>query len=205
MAVLSNKVEAVIAAAGFSSRAGGWKPAFDLGGLSIVEHCVRGLSPFCSRIIVVGGYFFNALCELLQEYHQVELVFNPDYETGMLSSVQQGFRLVREPRFFFIPGDYPFVSSFVYETLLQKEGDVIIPSHRGITGHPVLFQTEAARELLSRKSCASLREFVFSRKYIVVELPDPGILIDIDTEEDYRRAAGILKNGLFYHRSHQPR
>lgn len=110
-------VEGVIIAAGFSSRAGGWKMAFNIGGITVIERCVLGMVQNCSRIFVIGGSRFYLLQELLpkQKYPMVELIFNRNYHQGMFSSVLTGFRQVRESRFYFIPGDYPLVSSYVYE------------------------------------------------------------------------------------------
>lgn len=189
-------VEGVVVAGGFSSRAGGWKMAFDLGGLTVLQRCVLTMSSFCSRVIVVGGDRYRSLPRLLskEKYPLVELVYNADYPQGMFSSVLTGFREVRAPRFFFIPGDYPLVSPSVYRKLLSQEGEAIIPSYQGDTGHPVLFQTAAITELTSRPGkYNNLREFIASRQHQYVEVADPGILLDIDTREDYQKASRHLE------------
>lgn len=185
-----SKIEAVVVAAGLSSRASGWKPGFKIGGLTVIERCILGMVPFCSRIIVVGGLRFDCLKELLpkQKYPMVELVYNRDYRKGMLTSVREGFRRVRTDRFFFIPGDYPLVSTRVYQALLQVEAEVVIPSFEGVTGHPVLFETYIAKELLLMPQCPSLREFIQICNTCIVEVNDPGVLMDIDMPEDYLEA-----------------
>lgn len=181
----------MIVAAGFSSRANGWKMAFDIGGLTVIERCVLGMAPYCSRIFVIGGDRFNILQGLLPKlkYPAVELIFNPNYHHGMFSSILAGFRRVRATKFFFIPGDYPLVSGIVYKMLLKQDGAIIIPSYQGVTGHPVLFQTDIIKGLLNvPNKFGNLREFLVSQSYRTIEVPDQGILMDIDTKQDYRRA-----------------
>ncbi len=185
-------VEAVVVAAGLSSRAGGWKPAFDLGGLTVIERCLLGMYQYCSRIVVVGGYRFDSLVKILEKYEKVELVYNQDYEEGMLSSVLKGFGQIRGPRFFYLPGDYPLISQTVYETLLKQDEEIVIPAFQGITGHPVLFQTKVVKLLLDSPKYLNLREFIASREKTIVEVADPGVLIDIDTKEDYRQIVGCF-------------
>lgn len=184
-------VEGVIVAAGFSSRAQGWKPAFELGGVTVIERCVLGMAPYCSRISVVGGERFAQLEALLpkSKYPAVELIYNPHYPEGMFTSVLTGFRQVRAGRFFFLPGDYPLIAKTVYAALLHHEGEIVIPTCQGLSGHPVLFATAAIRELIRfPHHYAHLRQFIASRQPQWVEVADPGILMDIDTPEDYRRA-----------------
>lgn len=193
-----NGIEGVVVAAGFSSRAGGWKMAFDIGGVTVIERLILGMVPFCSRIIVVGGYHFELLKRLLpkQKYPAVELIYHDDYPKGMFSSVLAGFRQVRAPRFFFIPGDYPLVSSDVYQMLLMREGEIIIPCYQGTTGHPLLFQTKRIEDLFAVPSNYSiLREFVVSHKPIIVEVADPGITMDLDTWDDYLNAIHYFETG----------
>ena len=190
-------VEGVVIAAGFSSRAGGWKMAFEIGGLTVIERCVLGMVQFCSRIFVIGGDRFNTLQGLLPKpkYPTVELVYNHNYEKGMFASVLTGFRQVDAPRFFFIPGDYPLVSTKVYEILLKQVGEIVIPSYQGVTGHPVLFQTKIIKDLFAvSNKYANLRQFITSRNHHIVEVADPGIVMDIDTREDYWRAARYYCN-----------
>jgi molybdenum cofactor cytidylyltransferase len=191
-------IEAVVVAAGFSSRAGAWKMSLDIGGVTVIERLILGMIPYCSRIIVVGGYQFDLLQGLLpkQKYPMVNLIYHDDYPKGMYSSVLTGFRQVHGPRFFFIPGDYPFISGGIYQILLKQEGEIIIPSYRGATGHPVLFQVKAVEGLISNSSrYNNLRQYIAAYSPRIVEVPEPGILMDIDTWEDYLTAIRYFESG----------
>ncbi|HBL37425.1 MAG TPA: molybdopterin-guanine dinucleotide biosynthesis protein A [Firmicutes bacterium] len=179
--------EGVIIAAGYSSRAEGWKPGFRLGGKTLIDHCIEGMYPFCSRIVVVGGYRFTALARIVEKYERVELCYNRHFEAGMFSSVVAGFQQMRKPGFFYLPGDVPLVSQGVYAKLLQAKGEIVIPAVRGMTGHPVLFRQTDVKKTLRAFSYQSLREYINSQPHTIVDVHDPGILSDLDTPEDYRQ------------------
>ncbi|HEX9059620.1 MAG TPA: NTP transferase domain-containing protein, partial [Clostridia bacterium] len=106
-------IEGIILAAGFSSRAGAYKLTLDLGGKTVIERCIEGMYDTCSSILVVGGYQIKNLAPVLEKYSKAMLVYNKNFEDGMLSSIVEGFKHVKGDRTFMIPGDYPFVDKYV--------------------------------------------------------------------------------------------
>lgn len=180
-------IEGVVLAAGYSSRAGTFKLELDIGGKTVIEHCIEGMYDICSRIIVVGGYQIHRIIEILKEYPKAEVVLNSRYAEGMFTSVKEGMRHVRGDRFFFTPGDYPMISRMVCQRLLTVEGDIILPAYGGRKGHPVLMMGRLAKELLMEPDSLSLRDFIHRKGYRVLEVEEEGILTDIDTQEDYKR------------------
>jgi len=188
-------VEGVIAAGGLSSRMGVHKLLLDLGGVTLIEKCLKAMYDQCERIIVVGGYNVSSIEKIMRKYSRVEVVFNPDYQQGMFSSVKEGCKHVRAARFFFTPADYPMIKKSTYTNLLAVNGDIVLPSYQGLTGHPVLMQTTLIKELLS-KDYANLRNFIISKSFIKIELNDPGVLIDVDTMEDYLKVKRMLESGV---------
>lgn len=188
------EVEGVIAAAGLSSRMGAHKLLLDLGGQTLIEKCLEAMYDQCEHIIVVGGYRVNAIENIMQKYSRVEVVFNPDYQQGMFSSVKEGFKHVKAERFFFAPADYPMINKSTYTNLLAVNGDIVIPSYQGATGHPVLLKTALIKQLHS-EDYTNLREFIISKSFINIELNDPGVLIDVDTVEDYLRLKECWNQG----------
>jgi molybdenum cofactor cytidylyltransferase len=187
---MNRNIEAVILAAGYSSRAEVFKLELDLGGKTVIERCIEGMSPFCSRIIVVAGYKMETIAAILGKYPQVEIVFNSRYAEGMFTSVKEGMRHVRGRRFFFTPGDYPLISPEVCKQLLTREGEIVIPVFKGRKGHPVLFAGRIAGEILLMADTSNLRDFIYQKGFQTLTVDDEGILIDLDTQEDYR---GILE------------
>ena len=94
-------IEAVVLAAGYSSRAGTFKLNLDIAGKTVIERCVEGMVDICSRIVVVGGYQIDMIVEVLQKYPKLEVVLNSRYAEGMFTSVKEGMRHVQGDRFFF--------------------------------------------------------------------------------------------------------
>lgn len=180
-------VEAVILAAGYSSRAGTFKMALDIGGKTVIERCINGMTEFCTRIIVVGGYQIDRLRDIVKDLPKVEVYENRQYPAGMFTSVKEGMRHVHSDRFFFTPGDYPSISPEVCRKLLTVSGKIIIPVFNGRKGHPVLFTNEVAQEILGEDDSSNLRDYIQRHQFQTLEVDDEGILIDIDTPDDYRK------------------
>ncbi|NLJ40576.1 MAG: nucleotidyltransferase family protein [Clostridiales bacterium] len=178
-------IEGVILAAGLSRRAGTCKMLLDIEGKTLIERCILGMYGVCSRIIVVVGHYYRDIAGVISRYNKVTMVYNPDYLDGMFSSVRIGFKNVSGDRFFFIPGDYPYIKERIYREMLKKDGGIIIPVHKGRKGHPILVRTSIAKEMLSSIKYRTLREFIEDKGYTAVDVNDTGILSDIDTMADY--------------------
>ncbi|HWP96640.1 MAG TPA: nucleotidyltransferase family protein [Syntrophomonadaceae bacterium] len=177
-------VEGVVLAAGFSSRVGVNKLLLELGGRSILDRCLGSMKQVCSRIIIVGGHRILELEASLKPSPQLEIVFNEDYAEGMFSSVQKGIRQVREERFFLCPGDYPLIKEQTYIDLLSQEGQIIVPTCQDRPGHPVLIASRLIQDILGG-GYSSLKDFIKLHSPTLLEVPDPGIHMDVDTLEDY--------------------
>lgn len=185
-------IEGIILAAGFSSRAGTYKLTLELNGKTIIERCIEGMYDACSKIIVIGGYNIEKLTRIIDKYSKVKLMYNENYQTGMFSSVIKGYSQTEGDKVFMIPGDYPLVSHDVYKRLFKTNENIVIPTYKGIKGHPVFMNRKMINLLLSSENIRSLREFIASQKFIVHEVECPGILMDIDTPEDYINAQEYL-------------
>lgn len=186
--------EGLIAAAGKSQRTGSsYKMELNFDGKTLLEKCIESMMPFCSRVVVVGGHNIDILREMLSGYRIVQLVENCEFEKGMFSSIQQGARHIRSGRFFFIPGDYPCVSAGVYRRMLGCHSDVVVPVYGKRSGHPVLLNSNLIQELLEGGH-TNLRDFIASKSIIRVDVDCPGILLDVDTLEDYAKALDMTRS-----------
>lgn len=191
-------VEGVVLAAGASSRtAPENKLALPLAGHSVLERSLQGMRPFCDHIYVVTGFFSAAVEGILKEYKDITLVYNPEYEAGMYRSVKAGIIRTHADAVFLLPGDCPFADAEVYRALLSTTGDVVVPLWRGRAGHPVLLRHPAVTALLADRNCGSLRAYISAWGPAQVEVDCPGILKDIDTQEDYRAAleSSVVQEG----------
>jgi len=181
----ASDADAVILAAGLSTRAGRWKMALPLGDRTVLQRCIDSVRETACHIWVVTGWQAGRVAALLQGEPKVELVPNPHYQQGMFSSIQAGLARVQAPRAFLTPGDYAFIAPAVYDRMLQVQAEVVIPTYRGKKGHPVLLGQIAIAEILALPGDAILRDYIQGRGFAALEVEDDGILLDVDTPQDY--------------------
>lgn len=137
-------VSAVILAAGFSSRMKDFKPLLPVGGTTMVEAAIHLFKANqITDIIVVTGHN-SGLLEPCVKNAGARPVFNPDYASGMLTSIQKGIKNIRPNHsgFFLLPVDIPAIRpSTVYRMIqaFQTTADhVIMPYFDATPGHPPL-------------------------------------------------------------------
>lgn len=176
-------VNGVILAAGKSTRFPEYKLIQEINETTVLESCVKTMMPYVDSIVVVTGYEHQRIEMLLKQYGKVTCIYNPDYESGMFSSIKQGLKHISGDRFFLIPGDQPIIKSSTYETLLTYEGEVIIPSFHYKSGHPILLDKKT-KDVIIHSSADTLRDVLshFNKTYANVN--DPYILKDIDTKDE---------------------
>ncbi|MFH1086621.1 MAG: NTP transferase domain-containing protein [Chloroflexota bacterium] len=184
--------DGVILAAGYSSRAGAFKLALPLGGRAVIQRAVEGMAPFVRRILVVTGHHAERVAALVADHPQVTLVHNEGYAAGMLSSIQAGAAQVSAPRFFLLPGDHPLIAPDVCRRLLAVAALVVQPTYGGHGGHPILLASALIPEILALPADATLRDLLRRTPSVRVEVEDDGILLDLDTSDDYARLAQRL-------------
>ncbi len=166
---------------------GRWKPILPFGESTIIQTVVANALAACERVILVTGYRSEEMASLFRKWPRVLLVENPDWQSGMFSSIQRAAREVRTPYFFVALGDMPWVKPSIFEALLAcPAADVVFPVFQGRRGHPVLFSDGARREVLRADPATKDMKTLASRMQ-AGELPveDEAILRDIDTAEDY--------------------
>ena len=186
---------AVIPAAGLSSRMGAFKPLLPFDGATVIEAAVGSVTPYIQTAAAVLGNRAGELDALLQRRFGKLLttVVNPDYaSTDMLTSVKLGLRAMGEcDAFFLLPGDMPAIPAAVFEALCGAyDGgcDVIYPVAGGRRGHPPLISARLIPDILAYEGEGGLRAILAGRQVRTVEVPDRGVLTDLDTPEDYERA-----------------
>jgi len=195
-------IAAIILAAGRSSRMGRSKallPHLD-GKTTFVAHAVRELrAAGLPVILVVGRHDDDALRAAVVEL-QAEFVSNPDPDRGQLSSLVAGLDVAdhtyRAEAVVVLPVDVPLVTAAGIRTLCSRAagGRVFIlrSASGGRHGHPVLFTREVFNELRHADPELGARSVVRAdpSRVVDVEVGEPGVLVDVDTPDDYRRAFG---------------
>lgn len=182
---MTGSFEAVVLAAGRSSRAGTFKPALDCGGIPLVVRVVRAFSGVCRRVWVVTGYLGDRVEALVADEPLVEVVHNDDWQDGMFSSLQVGVARVTADRFFVTPGDLPLVAPPVVSGLAAQHGPLVVPVWAGRGGHPILLERIWAETILAADRFSDLRAVLDGAPRAEYWAPDDAVLRDIDTCDDY--------------------
>jgi len=85
-----------------------------------------------------------------------------------------------------LPADMPLVlpASMLAVARQLEHHPVAYAQHRGRRGHPVAFSAELYSELAMLSGDEGARRLIARYPAVGVELDDPGVLVDIDTEAD---------------------
>lgn len=191
------RLGAIVLAAGESKRMGILnKLLLPIQGKSMVRRTTElALSIQPKRVVVVTGHQSEFVEEELSGL-QVEVVFNPDYEKGMMTSLQKGVRVLDDSvdGYMVFLSDLPFVQTETLR-LLQRRFEamsapsLIAPSHNGMRGHPVILSAHYRQEILDRQILlekgAGFLFYRHSQCVHTVEVSTPSVRHDIDTFQEY--------------------
>jgi putative nucleotidyltransferase with HDIG domain len=196
------KIGAVIAVAGLSSRMEEFKPLLRVGDVPLLERCILTLRKAgVEAIFAVTGHRADEVRPVLERYGVTE-VHNPRYrEEDMLFSVCKGLReaLGSCQGVLFLPGDVALFSAFSVRQIVAagRKSELVLPTCGGKQGHPVWLGPSCLRHVLAhtweRGLKEALTDFALRDGATELELPDPGLLLDVDTEADY---CALLKYDL---------
>ena len=188
------QVDCIITAAGLSSRMGQWKMMLPWRGETILDVSIKNALQFCSRIILVSGFRAQELHERYALHPQITLVYNPDYQQGLFSSVRSGASQVRSDYCFISLGDLPCLPAALFQTLWQQRGDsALLPQYQGVPGHPILIASTQLRQLITCDQPGSMRKRLLNSRHRCLELDYPQMILDIDTPADFIRLENQYK------------
>lgn len=186
---------AIILAAGESRRMGKPKLLLPYGDGTIIETVIgQTVRSKADNVLVVLGSDKEKISMQIRNY-PVEISENPEFRSGMLSSIQCGFKTLPENTHaaLVLLGDQPMIPSSVIDKIIdayrQSEKGIVIAVYNGKRGHPILFEMKYRSEVEQLISGSSLRDLTHkhSEDILEVEVDAPGILRDIDTMNDYNK------------------
>ena len=189
---------AVVVAAGYSRRMGAFKPLLPFGSTTVIERVITTIREAgIDTIGVVVGWNAEMLIPVLERCG-APWIRNEHFAEGMYTSIQAGVRSLPADvgAFFLFPGDMPLVRSATLRRLAaewdERPGGILYPRHEGKGGHPPLIAADYIPVILAAEPAGGLRQLLRQHAHAArhVECADPGVLIDLDTPDEYQQLTG---------------
>lgn len=195
------EVVGVIPCAGVSARMGESKALLDADGRSFLERVVVSLRDGgCGSVLVVVQDISGPVGVLADRLGAMP-VYNPDPRDGPISSVRAAIARLREDgrdagAVAICPVDHPSIRPDTVSKLIDvfraARAPIVVPTYEYRGGHPIIFDSSLFDELLEPVLPDGAR--TVTRRHpdslMRVSVTDPGVLLDLDTPEDYRRHFG---------------
>ena len=220
----NTKFEGILLAAGLSKQMNVWKPGIEIEGVPILIRALIPMVQACNRVVVVGGYNYEALVGLVkdstalskEQKDKIRLIENKDYINGMFSSVKCGLQNIsRESDGIFIAlGDMPLVLLSTYQKLIEcfseeNQSEVFKPAiyeegsenKSGVkAGHPILIKSAIVKHVLQNKDDETLKDVLQAFKHKICPVKDRNINTDIDNISDLQVAKSHINNFKTYNK-----
>ena len=195
------KLAAAILAAGESRRMGRPKALVPFEGLTFVEHLLQATNhPRVGIVrVVLGANAESIRAEL--KLDQETVVVNQDWQQGQLSSIQSAIRSLPADQtagLLLCPVDHPLISSQLVSRLIAEfDSDrklIVVPTHQGRRGHPVIFHASLYAELLDASPNVGARQVVWAHPDAIAEIEtdEAGVILNLNDPETMRKALGHL-------------
>ena len=191
----SANVDAVILAAGLSSRMEQPKPLLEVGSETFLERTIHMLKNGGCRYVVAVVNEHDDWVQRLADAAGAAIVINDQAESEQIDSLRVGIAALPPDwqAVAVLPVDVPLVMDDTVKLLVdvvRAELPLLtLPFHNGVAGHPVVLSRELEQEIMHQQWEEGVRSLIMShaRQLREVKVIDPGILIDIDSKEDYWR------------------
>jgi molybdenum cofactor cytidylyltransferase len=181
-------ITGIILAGGMSKRLGRNKMDVLIQNKKVLQHTVDNMIGNVDFVTLVTGHY---KIKDMQPNDKMNIVENKNYKMGMFTSIKRGIEEVQGD-VFIIPGDYPMVKEATYKKILESTGSIRVPTYNGRKGHPIYISKDLIQELKSEPLSSNLKVWRDKHTVTYIEVDDPGILRDLDTEDDYE----ILKQEM---------
>jgi molybdenum cofactor cytidylyltransferase len=193
---------AIVPAAGRSRRMGRPKQMLEVGGRPMLERVVDTMrAAGIERVVVVTNSETEQALRLSGR-PGLSVVINDDAASEMIDSVRLGLAEAEKQSpgtdggFLVLPADVAAVEAAAVRLCLQRFAQdpsrLVIASHAGRAGHPLIVPRDLAAAVHSRACDAGLRELARTcpQRVVLAECPSDSVLRDVDTPQDYDGLSG---------------
>ena len=191
-------VSSVVLAAGRSARMGEAKQLLHLGERTVLEQTLDNVRRSrADEIVLVLGFSSEMIRQQLPArlLDGMNVVVNKDFAQGMASSLRAGLLGVTSEMnaALIVLADQPFVRPETIDRIIEgyrfSDAEIVIPFYKGSRGNPVLLDRSVFLESMALEGDSGCRAIFGSHADGIIELEvdDAGILLDIDSRDDYER------------------
>ncbi len=188
------RIVASVLAGGYCKRFGFPKFMTLYGNRLLIKIILEEVKAVFDDVIVISGYYHN----LLKKNINVPVVFNPEYEKGMSSSIKTAVLYAQNNNFdgiCIIPSDMPYINrkllTIAKEKFLTGKYDAVSFCKEEKPVPPVIFSSFVFEELKKLHGDKGAKEVLqkLKRKYYIKGY-EP-YLFDVDTVKDYIKTLGF--------------
>jgi molybdenum cofactor cytidylyltransferase len=201
--VRRGKVHAVVLAAGRSTRMGGPNKLLALfdGKPLVRQTAERALGSKAAGVTVVTGHQQARVGGALDGL-DVGFAENPDYRSGLASSLQAGLACAPKDAdgVLVLLGDMPGVTAADMDRMIAAfaasgASPVVRASHQGKRGNPVILPRSLFAAVARLEGDSGARHLIEADGQVVVDVEiGEGAFVDVDTPDALKEAGGVLQD-----------
>jgi len=194
----NSRVGAIVLAAGKSTRMGEPKQLLRLGERTVLGQTLENIRDAgVDEVVLVLGSSAETIRQHspASTFEGLKVVVNRDYGQGMASSLRAGLSAAGSQidAALIVLADQPFVRPETFGQIVDRyrrsEAQIVIPTYKGFRGNPVLLDRSVFPDVMALGGDIGCRAIFGSHVegIVKVEVEDVGILLDIDSKDDYER------------------
>ena len=188
----------VILAAGEARRFGACKQLALFHTKPLLQHVIDAALPLRpARIVVMTGKYHEAIAAANDEgvVTGAELIYNPDWSSGMSSSIRLGCELLSDDcdQLLVLLADQVLVSTSELETLIAQtvDGSSACSGFSGTVGPPAVFSRAWYPDLLTLNAENGAKKLLTDPAKQVTIIPTKSAGWDIDSKDDLERLSDV--------------
>ncbi|WP_072008510.1 NTP transferase domain-containing protein [Hymenobacter sp. IS2118] len=188
----SGAVALLLLAAGASTRMGRPKQLLSYRGRTLLRHAAEtAVATGCAPLVLVTGALHDSLAAEVADL-PFQVVHNPDWESGMASSIQAGLNatVASQPSAYLVMlADQPLVTPEHLRQLVttqrQSRAAVVATAYGDTLGVPAVFDQSLLSALHELRGAQGAGRLIASQGIAAGRLAFPDGLLDVDTPEAY--------------------
>ncbi len=195
---MTERIYAIVLAAGRSTRFGDKKLTQALGGRPLLQHSLAvAQAALPGNVVLVTGHDEDSIATASGDLADI-VVHNPEYDSGQGRSLATGVKACRNnaDAIVIMLADQPLVSKDTIEQVVSgwtgNENHIVVSDYGGSQGPPALFGKHAFDDLCALDGDQGAKKIIQSGRFDVATVAIGSLGLDVDTPQDLETAAQLL-------------